>query len=299
MSDQILYAGTITLPASATWWSTVWGAVGVTNGLATVSGVNLNNGRLVAGQSVSFANQSGTVYVISSIDSATQITLTTAFTGATNAATAMGFSANPSFRVSGQSRIKGYVFSSVAPGTIQYQLSQDGTNWDFADNLTLDASPSVGCYSFDINLLGQPFFRLVFTDAGAGSTGRVLLYTFDGGSGPTILSSGSSPSGTIFVKDAPLTPLGTNQFSVDGTTARGLGFGSSIPTGARYAQVCLDTGGTNVACRFRYDGTAPTSAVGMILNAGVLLPVETTPLSSFNIIGTGAGPTTVNVSFFS
>lgn len=298
MSDQVIYVGTITLPANATWWSCVWGTVSVTNASAIVTGTNFTT-NLAAGQSVSFANQGGTVYTIKTVDSSTQITLTANFTGATNAATAMGFSADPVYNVDGQARLRGYIFSSVAPSTIQFQLSQDGTNWDVPINLVLDGG-STTAYSFDINLVGQPFVRFNLTDAGAGSTARILFYTFDEGSGPTLVGGSPPSNAPTYVKDAVLTPLGFGQGTVDGTTAKDIATltGAPIPAGTLYAQVCLDTGGTNVACRFRYDGTSPTATVGMILNAGVILPIETTPLSSFQIIGTSAGPTTVNISFF-
>ena len=102
------------------------------------------------------------------------------------------------------------------------------------------------------------------------------------------------------MKDSPLTDLGYGQGSVDGTTAESLATltGSAVPAGAQYAQMIVNTGSTNVACRWRADGTAPTASVGNLLLAGATFFYEG-PLSTFQIIGTAAGPSTIDVNYYS
>ena len=286
MSKQALVTGTLTLPASATWWSTEWGAVGVTNGLTTVTGTRFTT-RLAGGQSVSFANQPGTVYVISSITSATSLELTTAFTGATNAATAMGFSANPVFKSDGQSRLKGLVFSSVAPATIQVQLSPDGTNWDATITLTLDPG-STTSYSFDINLVGAAFFRLVVTDAGAGSTVRASLYTTDFGSGPNVVG-GVTPAapGPVLV---PLAGFQTITLVTGAAASTSL----TVPAGATYAYIVME--GDPV--RWRDDGTDPTTAVGMLQGPTTEPWFYNGDLDEIEFICQGLAGSTLSVSYY-
>ncbi len=190
MSDLALYTGTLNLPANATWWSCMWGAVtGIVGAVVTGSGTTWLT-QISVGQNVSFANQSGTGYVVLSVDSNTQVTLTATFTGPPGA-TSMGFVADPVFCCDGESRLRGYVYSSVSSTGYVVQCSQDGVNWDVT--ITLVADPSGNTYSFDINLVGQPFFRLVVTDTGGGSSDRILFYTIDDGSGPNILGGTTPP----------------------------------------------------------------------------------------------------------
>lgn len=291
--DRILYTGTLTLPAGATWWSCVWGTVSVTNLSASVVGIGTSfTTTNYVGQFVSFANQPGVSYTIKSIASNTALTLTAVFTGATNAASAMGLPGNPPFSVDGEVRIKGAVFSNVAPAaTFRVEMSQDDVNWNTLRPLVLDAG-STNNYSFDINLVGQNFARLVMTDAGAGSTVRIVLYTTDfGGDGPDVIG-GVTPS----PKPLVLVPLGFQQIATDSATLQSL----TVPAGATQALIQIE----GVKARWRDDGVAPTATIGF-----PILPNGTVPwlyqggaagLAAFQIIGTSAvaGSTTVNVSYY-
>lgn len=175
---------TLTLPASANWWNCVYHAATVVNGSPNVVGIGF--GALYVGQSVTFAQQPNNPYVIQSITNATHLVLTTNYTGA-GGATAMGLRANPPFNCDGESRLKGFIWSSVLAGTAEVDLSMDGFNWDFAITLPNDPAQSNAVYSFDINLEGANFYRVVFIDAGAGSTFRGNWRTVGGGgAGPSI-----------------------------------------------------------------------------------------------------------------
>jgi hypothetical protein len=210
---QAFLSGTVVLPAGATWWASQWGAVSVTNGLKTVVGSGTTFTKSFAvGQQVSFANQPGTVYTVATITNDTHLTLTANFTGATNAATAIGFPSNPAFPCSGQKRLKGYFYSSVPPGAVQIWLSQDGVNFDINVNggITADTN-NPDTYQFDIDLLGSPYFHVVLTDAGAGSTIRMLLYLFEQGSGPSNISGSSMIVVTTTVTPLTIQPEKDNQ----------------------------------------------------------------------------------------
>ena len=66
----------------------------------------------------------------------------------------------------------------------------------------------------------------------------------------------------------------------------------TVPSGALYAQVVVEV----AAVRWRDDGTAPTSAVGMPIAAGGALTYRGN-LSAIQFIGQTAGAT-VNVSYY-
>ncbi len=162
-------------------------------------------------------------------------------------------------------------------------------------SLTVDP---LNAFSFLIDTpLWTPFFTVEWTQGVAIGTisGAAWVYPYIQG------GSGSSSSGSpIFVKDAPLTDLGYFQGSVDGTTAKSLATltGSAIPAGALYAQIQVDQAGTNVFCRWRADGTAPTATVGNpTLIPGSMIFYEG-PLSTLSIIGSSAGPSVVNIQYY-
>lgn len=284
--EVFLSHGSFPIPAAATWWSSVFGQVGVTNGQTTVTGVGTNFNNRKAGQTVSFANQPGTVYTIASITSSSVLELTSAFTGATNAATAMGFAANPIFNCDGESRLKGWVNSSVAPTTIQIQLSQDAVLFDKIIPLTLDAGSS-GVYSFDINLVGAPFFRLVFTAAGA-TTAYVLLYTSDFGSGPNVVGGTPAPPTPPVI--TPIAGFETLTLLAGAAASTSL----VVPAGAIYAYMTVE--GDSV--RWRDDGTDPTAAVGMLMSATTEPWFYAGDLDKIEFICAGLGGSTVSVSYY-
>lgn len=95
------------------------------------------------------------------------------------------------------------------------------------------------------------------------------------------------------VNEAHKSPLGFSKFTLDASTAQGLGEGTlgAIPTGATLALVIPEG-----AIRFRDDGTAPTAATGMALIANQPLPYTGT-LSALKLISQ-SGSVTVGVSFY-
>lgn len=204
-------------------------------------------------------------------------------------------------RASGMGHLKGVISGTTAPAAgfprIRFWSAPgDATALTAIYNtgaLTVDPN---NAFTYIINEpMLTPFFTIEWTQGAAGGTisGAAWVYPYVQGGG-----SGAS-GGTIYVKDAQLTPLGYFQGSVDGTTAETLAVltGSAIPAGALYAAIQVDTGGTNVFCRYRDDGTAPTAAVGMPLLPGVYF-FDTAALANFQIIGSAAGPTTVNVAYY-
>lgn len=93
-----------------------------------------------------------------------------------------------------------------------------------------------------------------------------------------------------------LVPLGINKFTVDATTAKGLGAGltnNAIPAGATVALIVTET----QALRWRDDGTDPTSTIGVPLATG-LLPFEYwANVAAMKVIGQSASAT-VTVAFY-
>jgi hypothetical protein len=223
------------------------------------------------------------------------------FEGALTAAqtwwAAAGLAANPGYTLHEQRRLVGSVNSSVAPGTVEIQLSPDGTNWDITIPLTADPD-NANAYPFDIDLF-LPWVRFVVIDAGAGSTVRLAAWAFEQGTGANFFSASGSGGGTVYTKDAPLTPLGYAQYSlVASSVTLATAAGGTIPAGATYVLIQLGVGGTGVTARFRDDGTAPTTTVGFPLLQGVQFLYESNPLSALQLIGTAAGPTELNLSFY-
>ncbi len=106
------------------------------------------------------------------------------------------------------------------------------------------------------------------------------------------VSNGSSPSSPTFTVDSPLTPLGYRQFTVSSAgPAQNL---PTIPPGALFALIQVETQNT----RWRDDGTSPTAAVGFPLLTDTPFWVPGVP-STFQIIGTNAIASVVNVSYYS
>jgi hypothetical protein len=152
--------------------------------------------------------------------------------------------------------------------------------------------------SFLIDMpLWTPWFTIEWTMGATPGTvsGAAWVYPY------ISIGSSSGAGGPIYVKDGPLTPLGYAQFTtLDGTTAKTMAqlAGGSVPAGAIYALIQVDSGGTNATIRWRDDGVAPTSSVGFPLIPGVQFMYECTPLTAFQAIGTAAGPSTINLSFY-
>ena len=109
-----------------------------------------------------------------------------------------------------------------------------------------------------------------------------------------------------------ITKIDTNSFSLDGinstgystytsggtwtVVAIGLGAGltsNAIPTGATYALMQAET----QSIRWRDDGVAPTSSIGMLLASGISVWLRSLDLSAVQIIRTVAGGIT-NISFY-
>lgn len=67
---------------------------------------------------------------------------------------------------------------------------------------------------------------------------------------------------------------------------------TSVPSNSTHALITVDLGGGNI--RFRDDGVNPTTAVGLLIQAGGA--AELTNLSSIRMISTSA-TTSINVSF--
>lgn len=82
---------------------------------------------------------------------------------------------------------------------------------------------------------------------------------------------------------APLTPLGRLASTTIDSTAGGVGLGT-VPNNTAYAEILCET----AQVRFTVDGTAPTTAVGRILNPGDTLRLAVNDFSLFRAIRTGA-----------
>lgn len=204
-------------------------------------------------------------------------------------------------KAAGMGRLQGVISGSAAPAAGFPRIrfwSAPGDATALTPIFTtgaLTADPN-NANTFIINEpMLTPFVTIEWTQGAAPGTisGAAWVYPYTQGSGS------SSSGGTIFVKDATLTPLGYFQGTVDGTTAESLAVltGSAIPAGALYAMIQIDTGGTNVFCRWRDDGTAPTAAVGFPLLTGVQFFYNGS-LSAFQIIGSAAGPSTISVAYY-
>lgn len=81
-------------------------------------------------------------------------------------------------------------------------------------------------------------------------------------------------------------PLGFQQLTLTGT-AQGLTL-PTPPTGFYVGYTVIQCEGTGAVARWRDDGTAPTSTVGMILNAGSELDYTGDPTTIKFIVGTGS-----------
>ena len=92
-------------------------------------------------------------------------------------------------------------------------------------------------------------------------------------------------SGTILGGFAPIylyVSAGTPQFGISVATATAL----SAPSGATLAQVCVE----NAAIRYRDDGIAPTSAIGMPVSSGTCFQYSG-PLGAIQFIAQAGSPT--------
>jgi len=87
-----------------------------------------------------------------------------------------------------------------------------------------------------------------------------------------------------------LVPLGFQQFTGSTTgTAQGL----TVPTGASIAYMT----GEVQAVRYRDDGTAPTTSVGILIPVSQLPFIYTGPLTNFQFIG-AVGGSILNISYY-
>lgn len=87
---------------------------------------------------------------------------------------------------------------------------------------------------------------------------------------------------------------GAAQFISAGTLASATGL--TVPTGATIAQICVETAGV----RYRDDGVAPTSSVGMPLVATSTVPAcfqYAGPLGAIQFIAISGSPT-MDVSYY-
>lgn len=206
-----------------------------------------------------------------------------------------------SVRAAGNARLLGVIAGTTAaaagfPRIRFYNSPGDVTGLTPVLILQLTVDPN-NAFTYPIDCpLYTPWFTIEWTQGAAGGDVTGVAWVLPEASG----GGGTGSSGTvIYTKDAPLTDLGYVQGTVDGTTSEDLATlgGSAVPSGALYALIQVDTGGTNVTCRWRADGTNPTASVGFPLLPGAGFFYEG-PLSTFKIIGTAAGPSTVNVNYY-
>lgn len=204
-------------------------------------------------------------------------------------------------RAAGMARLLGLIAGTTAPAAgfprVRFwDAPGDATVLTSVATFQLTVDPN-NAFTYPIDMpLYTPYFTIEWTDGGAGASITGAAWVLPEGAG----GGGSGSSGSvIYVKDAPLTDLGYVQGTVDGTTAKDLATlgGSAVPSGALYALIQVDAGGTNVTCRWRADGTSPTASVGFPLLPGAGFFYEGS-LSTFEIIGTAAGPSTVNVVYY-
>jgi len=105
--------------------------------------------------------------------------------------------------------------------------------------------------------------------------------------GALVTAASSSPATPIYVKDAPLTPLGYQQI-----VGLAVSTALTVPATAIYALIQTET----KSVRFRDDGVAPTAAVGMPLLVGVQFFYEGS-LAAIRFIETSASAT-LNISYY-
>lgn len=99
-------------------------------------------------------------------------------------------------------------------------------------------------------------------------------------------------SGSITATPPLLTPLGYQQLSV-GNVAVGL----TVPVGAQLALIQNDTVAQS-GVRWRDDGVAPTSSLGMALSGGTQFEY-TGDLDAIEFINASGGNDTLNISYYS
>ena len=202
-------------------------------------------------------------------------------------------------RCAGMAWILGYGIGTQAPAagfpTISFYASPGSTTAAFVFQLAADPSNANG-YFISVPVL-SPWYSIDWTQGG--SSGNVFIQAYTLPEAPGGISSSIGPSTPIYVKDQPLTPLGYAQYPLAATAeSMATMAGGTIPAGALYCLIQLGVGGTGVTCRWRDDGTSPTTTTGFPLLQGVQFLYEGTPLSAFQMIGTAAGPTEVNLSFY-
>lgn len=109
--------------------------------------------------------------------------------------------------------------------------------------------------------------------------------------GNLLVSTTSSPLSPVYVKDAPLTPRGYQQLTVNAVAVN-----LTVPASAVY--VLLQTEAADPTIRYRDDGVAPTAAVGYPFQGGKQSLWYTGSLSAIQFISTG-GAATLNALFYS
>lgn len=90
------------------------------------------------------------------------------------------------------------------------------------------------------------------------------------------------------IKSGPYLVAGASQYALASTTLTSL----TVPNGATVAQICVETAGV----RYRDDGTAPTSTVGMPVASGTCFQYAG-PLSVVQFIAQTGAPT-LDVAYY-
>ena len=97
------------------------------------------------------------------------------------------------------------------------------------------------------------------------------------------------------VRQANLTPAGFCALTLSGTAALISTCSGGVPTGARAALFRVDTSGG--VARWRDDGVAPSSTVGMPISYGELPPVYYGDLRAIQFIAASSSPV-LDISFY-
>lgn len=91
-----------------------------------------------------------------------------------------------------------------------------------------------------------------------------------------------------------MTPLGCGQLALSSTAALLSTVTGGIPTGARLALITMET----ADARWRDDGTAPTTAIGMLMKANSWPPLAYNgDLTAIQFIAVSGSPV-LNVAFY-
>lgn len=107
----------------------------------------------------------------------------------------------------------------------------------------------------------------------------------------------AAPIGQIgsVIAAAPYTPrcIGFGQLTLSASPVLLSTIAGGIPNGARWATISVETANA----RFRDDGVAPTSAIGVLLVTGTLPFIYAGDLTALQLVANSGSPV-VNVSFY-